>query len=78
MKFWRGMVLGGVVLALAACSNANSFSEMKALNEAKPVGSPFTRATRPRKSCSAGRALRSRCWACAAAYRSLGADMRPA
>ena len=44
MKLWRGIFLGGMALALAACSNANSFSEMKALNEAKPVGSPFTQA----------------------------------
>jgi len=32
------------MLALAACSNSKSFSEVNALNNAKAVGSPFTQA----------------------------------
>lgn len=44
MNIWRGLVLCGAVLALAACSNSKSFSEVNALNNAKAVGSPFTQA----------------------------------
>jgi len=42
MKAWRGIILGSCLLLLAACSGIDSFSEVRALKEAKPVGSPFT------------------------------------
>lgn len=38
----RGFILTGMTLALAACSGISSHSEIKALNEVQPVGSPFT------------------------------------
>lgn len=44
MNKLRGWILSGGVLALAACSNFGSHSEIKALNEAQAVGSPFTQA----------------------------------
>jgi len=40
MKILRGLLLGGCVLTLAACSNTRT--ELNALNEAQSVGSPFT------------------------------------
>ncbi len=43
MKKLRGlMILSGCVLALSACTNFDAHSEVKALNEAQAVGSPFT------------------------------------
>ncbi len=45
MNLTRGLILGACLLALAGCSsNPRSFSEVKALNETKAVGSPFTQA----------------------------------
>lgn len=45
MNIVRGVVLTSVcVMALAGCTNAQSFSEVEALNEAQAVGSPFTQA----------------------------------
>jgi OmpA-OmpF porin, OOP family len=38
----RGFILTGLTLALAACSGFGSHSEIEALNEVQPVGSPFT------------------------------------
>lgn len=38
----RGLILTGLTLALAACSGFGSHSEIDALNEVQPVGSPFT------------------------------------
>lgn len=38
----RGLILTGLTLALAACSGISSHSEIEALNEVQPVGSPFT------------------------------------
>ncbi len=38
----RGFILTGLTLALAACSGISSHSEIEALNEVQPVGSPFT------------------------------------
>ena len=38
----RGVVLAGLALSLAACSGVSSHSEVEALNEVQPVGSPFT------------------------------------
>jgi OOP family OmpA-OmpF porin len=38
----RGFILTSLTLALAACSGVSSHSEIKALNEVQPVGSPFT------------------------------------
>ena len=38
----RGLILTGLTLALAACSGFGSHSEIEALNEVQPVGSPFT------------------------------------
>lgn len=42
MKFTRGLMAFGCFLALCACSNMHSRSEVDALNEITPVGSPFT------------------------------------
>ncbi|QQG35699.1 MAG: OmpA family protein [Micavibrio aeruginosavorus] len=42
MKVFRGLVLGACVIGLGACSNYQAHSEVKALNEAQAVGSPFT------------------------------------
>lgn len=44
MKTTRALLLSGCLLALSACSGYRAHSEMKALNEAKAVGSPFTQA----------------------------------
>lgn len=38
----RGIVLAGLTLTLAACSGFGKHSEIQALNEVQPVGSPFT------------------------------------
>lgn len=38
----RGLILTGLTLALAACSGFGKHSEIQALNEVQPVGSPFT------------------------------------
>lgn len=42
MKVIRGLVLGACIIGLGACSNYQAHSEVKALNEAQAVGSPFT------------------------------------
>lgn len=44
MKNLRGLVMGVGLLALAGCTNLDAKSEVKALNEVQPVGSPFTQA----------------------------------
>lgn len=38
----RGFLLTGLVLTLGACSGFGKHSEIEALNEVQPVGSPFT------------------------------------
>lgn len=38
----RGLFLTGLTLTLAACSGFGNHSEIEALNEVQPVGSPFT------------------------------------
>lgn len=38
----RGFILTGLTLTIAACSGISSHSEIEALNEVQPVGSPFT------------------------------------
>lgn len=42
MNKLRGIVLVGLVMALAACTNLGEGNEIEALNEAQAVGSPFT------------------------------------
>lgn len=42
MKSFRTLILSVCVLALGACTEFDSFSEVNALNEAQAVGSPFT------------------------------------
>jgi OOP family OmpA-OmpF porin len=42
MNKLRGLVLSCLVLALSACSGFGKHSEIEALNEVQPVGSPFT------------------------------------
>lgn len=42
MKITRGVLLAASVLALASCSGYRNHSEIKALNQVQPVGSPFT------------------------------------
>ncbi len=42
MNKLRGLVMICSVLALGACTNFRSHSEVEALNEVQPVGSPFT------------------------------------
>jgi OOP family OmpA-OmpF porin len=42
MRAFRYSLLIAGVLALGACTNFDSHSEVKALNEVQPVGSPFT------------------------------------
>lgn len=44
MKSVRNLVLAASVLALGGCTMFDTYSEVDALNEAKPVGSPFTQA----------------------------------
>lgn len=38
----RGFILAGLTVALAGCSGLNKHSEIEALNEVQPSGSPFT------------------------------------
>lgn len=42
MKILRNLMLCGCVVAVAACTNMKTHSEVQALNEARAVGSPFT------------------------------------
>lgn len=42
MKNLRGLIMVFCVLALGACTNFKTHSEVEALNEVQPVGSPFT------------------------------------
>lgn len=44
MKSVRNLVLAAGVLALGGCTMFDTYSEIDALNAAKPVGSPFTQA----------------------------------
>lgn len=44
MKTLRNMVLATGMLALSGCTVFSSFNEVDALNEAQPIGSPFTQA----------------------------------
>lgn len=44
MKSVRNLVLAAGVLALGGCTMFDTYSEVDALNEAQPVGSPFTQA----------------------------------
>ncbi len=44
MTAFRNAVLTASVIALSGCTAFDSFSEVDALNDAKPVGSPFTQA----------------------------------
>jgi len=44
MKSVRNLVLAAGVLALGGCTMYDTYSEVDALNEAQPVGSPFTQA----------------------------------
>jgi len=44
MKSVRNLVLAVGVLALGGCTMFDTYSEVDALNEAQPVGSPFTQA----------------------------------
>lgn len=44
MNILRGLILGGCVLAISACTNVTTHSEIEALNEVQAVGSPFTQA----------------------------------
>jgi OOP family OmpA-OmpF porin len=44
MKIARSLLLTGALLSLSACSGYRANSEMKALDEVQPVGSPFTQA----------------------------------
>lgn len=44
MKSVRNLVLAMGVVALGGCTMFDTYSEVDALNEAKPVGSPFTQA----------------------------------
>ena len=44
MKSVRNLVLAVCVLALSGCTMFDTYSEVEALNEAQPVGSPFTQA----------------------------------
>ncbi|MDB5491176.1 MAG: ompA family protein [Micavibrio sp.] len=38
----RGLILAGLAVALAGCSGISKHSEIEALNQAQPSGSPFT------------------------------------
>ena len=42
MNIFRNVVLVTGMAALSGCTAFTSFSEVEALNDAKPVGSPFT------------------------------------
>ncbi len=44
MKSVRNLVLAASVVALGGCTMFDTYSEVDALNEAQPVGSPFTQA----------------------------------
>ena len=44
MKTVRNLVLAAGVIALGGCTMYDTYSEVDALNEAKPVGSPFAQA----------------------------------
>ncbi len=44
MKSVRNLVLTAGIVALSGCTMYDTYSEVDALNEAKPVGSPFTQA----------------------------------
>lgn len=44
MKSVRNLVLAAGVIMLGGCTMFDTYSEVDALNEAKPVGSPFTQA----------------------------------
>lgn len=44
MKSVRNLVLAAGVLAIGGCTMYDTYSEVEALNEAQPVGSPFTQA----------------------------------
>lgn len=44
MKSVRNLVLAAGVVALGGCTMYDTYSEVDALNEAQPVGSPFTQA----------------------------------
>jgi len=44
MKSVRNLVLTAGILALGGCTMYDTYSEVEALNEAQPVGSPFTQA----------------------------------
>ncbi len=44
MKSVRNLVLAAGVVALSGCTMFDTYSEVDALNEAQPVGSPFTQA----------------------------------
>ena len=44
MKSVRNLVLAAGVLALGGCTMFDTYSEVDALNEAQPMGSPFTQA----------------------------------
>ncbi|MGH1403371.1 MAG: OmpA family protein [Alphaproteobacteria bacterium] len=44
MKSVRNLVLTAGIVALGGCTMYDTYSEVDALNEAKPVGSPFTQA----------------------------------
>ncbi|MFP4387150.1 MAG: OmpA family protein, partial [Alphaproteobacteria bacterium] len=44
MKSVRNLVLAAGLLALGGCTMYDTYSEIEALNEAQPVGSPFTQA----------------------------------
>lgn len=44
MKVFNTFILAAAVIFLSGCTAFSSFSEVNALNEAQPVGSPFTQA----------------------------------
>lgn len=44
MKSLRSLILTAAVLSLGGCTMYDTYSEVEALNAAKPVGSPFTQA----------------------------------
>ena len=44
MKSMRNLILAVGVLAIGGCTMYDTYSEVEALNEAQPVGSPFTQA----------------------------------
>lgn len=44
MKSMRNLILAAGVLTLGGCTMYDTYSEVEALNEAQPIGSPFTQA----------------------------------